>query len=47
MANLLQMAVKGEVSPHVQVFDFGDINDVMKKLADFEIQGRAVLRIPK
>jgi propanol-preferring alcohol dehydrogenase len=47
MASLLQMAVKGEVSPHVQVFDFGDINDVMKKLADFEIQGRAVLRIPK
>jgi alcohol dehydrogenase, propanol-preferring len=47
MHDLLEMVVKGEVVPHVEVFNFEDINDIMGKLAKFEVQGKAVLRIPE
>lgn len=43
---LLQMAVKGDVVPQISVFDFEEINNIMEKLARFEIGGRVVLRIP-
>lgn len=47
MEELLEMAVNGDVVPHVEVFDFKDINDVGERLAKFQIAGRAVLRIPQ
>lgn len=43
---LLDLAVKGDVVPQIAVFDFEDINDIMEKLARFEIGGRVVLKIP-
>jgi alcohol dehydrogenase, propanol-preferring len=47
MEELLQMAVKSEVMPQVQVFDLQDINEIVNKLANFAIGGRVVLRIPQ
>lgn len=43
---LLEMAVKGDVVPQISVFEFDEINNIMEKLARFEIGGRVVLRIP-
>lgn len=47
MQELLEMAVKGEVVPQVEVFDFDEINNVMERLAKSEIGGRVVLKIPE
>ena len=47
MEELLQMAVKGDIVPQISVFDFDEINNIMEKLARFEIGGRVVLRIPQ
>jgi len=47
MNELLEMAVAGDVIPHVEVFEFGDIQDVLSRLAKSEIEGRAVIRIPQ
>ena len=47
MQELLEMAVKGDVVPEISVFEFGEINTIMEKLARFEIGGRVVLRIPQ
>ncbi|EXJ74238.1 alcohol dehydrogenase [Cladophialophora psammophila CBS 110553] len=47
MDELLEMAVKGEVKPEIAVFEFDEINDIMEKLARFEIGGRVVLRLPE
>ncbi|KAJ9615638.1 hypothetical protein H2200_001713 [Cladophialophora chaetospira] len=47
MEELLDMAVKGDVLPEISVHDFSEINDVMEKLARFEIGGRVVLKIPQ
>lgn len=44
---LLQLTVKGKIKPQIEVYDFNDINDVMGKLAKFQIKGRAVLRLPQ
>ncbi|KAI1618558.1 hypothetical protein EDD37DRAFT_677627 [Exophiala viscosa] len=47
MEELLEMAVHGDVVPQIAVFDFDEINNVMERLARFEIGGRIVLRIPQ
>lgn len=47
MDELLKMAVAGQVVPHVQVFELEEINSIVKKLSNFEIGGRVVLRIPQ
>ncbi|KIW92080.1 uncharacterized protein Z519_07064 [Cladophialophora bantiana CBS 173.52] len=47
MDELLEMAVKGEVKPEIAVFEFDEINNIMEKLARFEIGGRVVLRLPE
>ena len=47
MQELLDMALRGEVVPCVEVFDFDQINDVIDRLANFQVQGRAVLKIPQ
>jgi propanol-preferring alcohol dehydrogenase len=41
------MAVRGDVVPQISVFDFDEINNVLERLARFEIGGRVVLRIPQ
>ena len=47
MQELLNMALRGEVVPCVEVFDFDQINDVIDRLAIFKVKGRAVLKIPE
>ncbi|OAL32977.1 hypothetical protein AYO22_00062 [Fonsecaea multimorphosa] len=47
MDELLEMAVKGDVKPEISVFEFDEINNIMEKLARFEIGGRVVLRLPE
>ncbi len=47
MQELFEMSLAGDVVPHVELFDFEEINDVLRKLARFEIGGRVVLRIPQ
>ena len=46
MQQLLKMAAEGRVSTHYEVFEFEQINEVAARLERFEIEGRAVLRIP-
>jgi alcohol dehydrogenase, propanol-preferring len=47
MQQLLAMAARGEVTPEIAVHDFSEINDIMGKLARYEIGGRVVLKIPE
>lgn len=47
MQALLKLAEEGKVSTHYEVFDFDKVNDVMAKLVKYEVNGRAVLRIPE
>ena len=44
---VLEMAKAKQVVPVIKVFEFEEINEVMEKLARFEIDGRAVLKIPQ
>ena len=46
MRELLEMADRGDVVPEVAVFEFSEINNIMEKLARFEIGGRVVLKLP-
>ncbi|KAL1962446.1 hypothetical protein VTN77DRAFT_9647 [Rasamsonia byssochlamydoides] len=46
LQELLQMAADGRVSTHYEVFDFDKANEVMERLARYEVKGRVVLRIP-
>lgn len=46
MQALLRMAAEGRVSTHYEVFQFGEINEVAARLGRYEIEGRAVVRIP-
>ncbi|PYI20504.1 hypothetical protein BO99DRAFT_421639 [Aspergillus violaceofuscus CBS 115571] len=46
MQALLRMAAAGKVVTHVTVFELEDINEVAGLLGRFEVEGRAVLRIP-
>lgn len=43
---LLQMAVKKDIRPQIEVFDLADVNLIKTRLEEFHIKGRAVLRIP-
>lgn len=43
---VMNMASEGLVKPHIEMFEFEEINDVLGKLRRFEIQGRSVLRLP-
>ncbi len=47
MEELLAMAVKGDVVPEISIYDFSEINNVMERLAAFQIGGRVVLKIPQ
>lgn len=40
------MAVKGKVRPIVEVKEFGDLDEVMKTLAKYEVRGMIVVNIP-
>jgi propanol-preferring alcohol dehydrogenase len=40
MQELFDMALKGEVVPRVEIFEFDQINSVIDKLAQFQIEGR-------
>lgn len=44
---LLDLAVKGRVRPRITMFDLDEINTVIDRLERFQIDGRAVLRIPQ
>ncbi|XHF98845.1 hypothetical protein AWENTII_002380 [Aspergillus wentii] len=44
--DLLKMAAEGRISSHYETFEFEQINEVMEKLERYEVEGRAVLRIP-
>lgn len=47
MDELMEMAVRGEVSAHIERFDFDCISDVLQRLGRSEIDGRAVVKIPE
>ncbi|KAJ5907618.1 alcohol dehydrogenase [Penicillium taxi] len=47
MEELIEMAVAGDVEAHVQVFEFDEIAQVLRRLEQASIEGRAVLRIPE
>jgi alcohol dehydrogenase, propanol-preferring len=47
MSELLELAKEGKVRAKVEVRELDAINDVVKGLANFEIGGRVVLRIPE
>lgn len=40
------MVVKGKVMPIVEVKEFGDLDEVMKTLAKYEVRGMIVVNIP-
>lgn len=46
MNELLSMATNGDVEAHIQVFGLDEIQDVLKRLENSEIEGRVVLKIP-
>ncbi|OJJ88667.1 zinc-dependent alcohol dehydrogenase [Aspergillus glaucus CBS 516.65] len=46
MQALLKMAVEGRVGTHYETFELEEINEVAARLQRFEVEGRAVLRIP-
>ncbi|OJJ46728.1 hypothetical protein ASPZODRAFT_16479 [Penicilliopsis zonata CBS 506.65] len=47
MAELMEMAVAGDVKAHIEVFDLSMINEVFDRLEAAAIDGRAVLKIPE
>lgn len=47
MAELMEMAVAGDVRAHIECFDFAQINEVLQRLGRSEISGRAVVKIPE
>ncbi|KFY10463.1 hypothetical protein V492_05005 [Pseudogymnoascus sp. VKM F-4246] len=47
MEELLQMAVNGDVVPHIEMFELSELDNVVRQLAEAQIVGRAVLRIPQ
>lgn len=46
MAELLQLALKGVITPAIEVFDFEEAPNLINKIIDDAIIGRAVVRIP-
>ncbi|KAL3486288.1 chaperonin 10-like protein [Aspergillus germanicus] len=47
MAELLQQAAAGHITPSIQTFDFSHTPDLINGLKDDAITGRAVVRIPQ
>ncbi|OJJ76468.1 hypothetical protein ASPBRDRAFT_38931 [Aspergillus brasiliensis CBS 101740] len=47
MEELMKMAVRGEVTAHIECFEFDRIDEVLQRLGRSEIEGRAVVRIPE
>lgn len=43
----MEMAVAGDIKASIEVFDLVDILDVLTRLENSEIEGRAVLKIPE
>jgi propanol-preferring alcohol dehydrogenase len=46
MAELLQFALDGVITPAIEVFDFEEAPNLINKIKDDGIIGRAVVRIP-
>jgi len=46
LEELLEMAVQGKVKPVVEVRAFEDLDDVLRKLAAYQVEGRVVITIP-
>lgn len=47
MNELMQMAVAKGVQAHIERFELRQINEVLQRLEQGEIDGRAVVRIPQ
>ncbi|KAL3488707.1 hypothetical protein BJX62DRAFT_227139 [Aspergillus germanicus] len=47
MDELMEMALAGDVTAHIECFEFDQIDDVIQRLGRSEIDGRAVMRIPE
>ncbi|KAL5332172.1 chaperonin 10-like protein [Aspergillus crustosus] len=47
MDELMTMAVAGEVKAHIECYEFDQIDNVIQRLGNSEIDGRAVMRIPE
>ncbi|GAQ34906.1 hypothetical protein AtubIFM57143_010184 [Aspergillus tubingensis] len=47
MEELMEMAVRGDVTAHIECFEFNCIDDVLQRLGRSEVEGRAVVRIPE
>lgn len=46
MEELLEMAVNGDVVPHIEMFELSELDVVVQRLANAQIVGRAVMKIP-
>lgn len=46
MAELLQLALDGVITPEIEVFDFEEVPNLIHRIKDDGIIGRAVVRIP-
>lgn len=46
MAELLQLALDGVVTPAIEVFEFEETPNLINKIKDDAIIGRAVVKIP-
>ena len=47
MEELMAMAVAGDVKAHIECYRFDQIGEVLEKLVQSEVDGRAVVRIPE
>ena len=47
MSELLDMAVAGKVKPKIEVSEFEGLNGVLERLANYQIDGRVVVKIPQ
>lgn len=46
MDELLQLALDGVITPEIEVFEFEEAPNLISKIKDDAIIGRAVVRIP-
>lgn len=47
LEELFDLAVQGKVKPMVEVREFGEMNDVLQRLAAYQVEGRIVVKIPQ
>jgi len=47
LEELFDLAVQGKVKPMVEVREFGEVNDVLQRLAAYQVEGRIVVKIPQ